>query len=156
MKRNRALRRTSVGLCSLILSVISLSCFVGWYQAAACESQNNGLSVGSNTTEVTNHSRLSAKSRRGDTRKPFRVLPVQKPDQVLVVHSDRRTVSLRGKAGRQIWSVDVVEKLKGYIAPEDKIRDVRIDNDRILVTVGKHSFATVDLKSGKVNFLGSD
>lgn len=156
MKTNRLVRKTPAIICSPIVCIVILSCLGGWNQAVGSESQDKNLNAGRNATTVTNDSNLSAESTESDTEKTFRVLPVQKLDRLLVVDSNRQMVSLREKVGKQVWSVNVTDKLKGHIAPGDKIRDVRIDDDRLFVTVGKHSFATVDLESGKVSFLGSD
>lgn len=154
--KNGLAKRTPAIVCSPVLWLIVLSCLVGWNLAVGSENQSNEPDGGRKTLAVTNDNDLSAESTGGDTGKVFKVLSLQKSDRVLVVDSNRRMVSLREKAGNEVWSVDVTEKLKGHIAPGDKIRDVRIDDNRLLITVGKHSFATVELESGKVSFLGSD
>jgi len=37
-----------------------------------------------------------------------------------------------------------------------EIRHIKFEIDKLLVTYGKHSFAKVDIVSGKTKFLGAD
>jgi len=57
------------------------------------------------------------------------------------------------------WSVNIIKPCElPDVGPQEKqkIRYIKLSKDNIDVTYGKHDYATVDIKNGKVTCLGSD
>lgn len=73
-----------------------------------------------------------------------------------VESNGRRLVAFR-EDGTVMWSVDVLNAIK--VTPklgQPVIRDLRLDQDRLLVTFAKHDHAEVQTNSGTTKYLGSD
>jgi hypothetical protein len=62
--------------------------------------------------------------------------------------------ALRGE--RNIWSINIIEECGKPEVGTPKIRNIELKEDKIIVTFGKHDFASVDAQSGEVKCLGSD
>ncbi|MCS6851929.1 MAG: hypothetical protein NZ700_12265 [Gemmataceae bacterium] len=80
-----------------------------------------------------------------------------KTQMVFYVESNGRRLVAITKEGMVAWSVDVLDETK--IAPalgQPVIRHLRLQEGDLWVTYGKSDTAKVEIKSGKVKYLGAD
>ena len=54
------------------------------------------------------------------------------------------------------WKINIIQTCGKPAVGQPAIRYIKLDNKKISVTFGKHSFASVDINNGKTTFLGSD
>jgi hypothetical protein len=69
------------------------------------------------------------------------------------VEPNGRELKATGKDGTVLWKVDLVGKWR---CGSTVIRHLSIRGEKIDVTIGKHSFGEVEIKTGKDQFKGSD
>ena len=71
---------------------------------------------------------------------------------------DRRAISLKDKFGNVIWKSTIVVHLQDVPkwSSANEINVIDMVHNRLWVGVGIHDWYTVDIKTGQVNFEGSD
>ncbi|MBU4459289.1 MAG: hypothetical protein KJ579_01875 [Verrucomicrobia bacterium] len=69
------------------------------------------------------------------------------------VEPNGRELKAIGKDGTVLWKVDLVKKWRMGSAV---IRHLSIRGEKIEVTVGKHAFGEVEIRTGRDQFKGSD
>ena len=71
------------------------------------------------------------------------------------VEEDKKTLTAY-ENNKIKWQINIIEACgdPGVGAPE--IRHLKINADKIEVTFGKHTFASVNIKDGKTRCVGSD
>lgn len=74
----------------------------------------------------------------------------------LYLDNNARILSAKAKDGKTLWSVDVIKECGVPAVGKPKVRSVTIQGGKANVVFGKHSFATVDLKSGEIEYQGAD
>ncbi len=74
----------------------------------------------------------------------------------LYLDESARILTARSNDGKTLWSVDVIKECGVPAVGKPKIRHVTIQGGQVSVVFGKHDFATVDLKSGSVQYQGAD
>lgn len=80
----------------------------------------------------------------------FKTIIDNKSGQYAIVNPDRRIVLLKNKDGSVIWSAVVV-------APgESEIGVLIFEKNRLFAVVGRHTYFSIDMKTGKVTPQGSD
>ncbi|MFA5794326.1 MAG: hypothetical protein WC980_04580 [Candidatus Brocadiia bacterium] len=72
------------------------------------------------------------------------------------VKEDNRTVFARNKEGKELWAVDIIAQCGVPEVGEPVVRHISIRGDTCRVVFGKHSFAALDLQSGKIVNQGTD
>jgi hypothetical protein len=72
------------------------------------------------------------------------------------VKDDNRTLVAKDKQGKVLWEVDVIKKAGAPTVGQPVIRHMTLKDGKVTVVYGKHSFADIDLKSGKLLASGSD
>lgn len=60
------------------------------------------------------------------------------------------------KDNKKMWSANIIKECDKPLVGLPRIRHIEQEEDKIIVTFGKHSFAKVDINSGKIEFIGSD
>ena len=60
------------------------------------------------------------------------------------------------KDNNKMWSANIIKECGKPLVGSPKIRHIEKKEDNIIVTFGKHSFAKIDIISGKIEFIGSD
>jgi hypothetical protein len=85
----------------------------------------------------------------------LRLFPDERSRCFAVIGSKRRVLSLFNGAGKQSWSVNVLDAIHEPIAGVPEIRNVRFSGN-LFVTVGKHTHVEVATATGAVTYLGSD
>ena len=100
-----------------------------------------------------------AKSHASVRAYPSAVISLKDPKSEIIfyVESNGRRLVALDKNGTVEWNVDVVESAKSStgVGPQ-VIRDLKLGKGRVHVTFAKHSFADVQIDSGKATYLGSD
>jgi len=79
-----------------------------------------------------------------------------RPQPSVRVEADGRTVTAVDRDGKIRWSVDVIAERGEPFVGDPLIRDVKVEQERVNVVFGKHSFASIDIETGKVSYLGAD
>lgn len=74
----------------------------------------------------------------------------------LYLDDNAQILTAQSKDGKTLWSVDVIKECGAPAVGEPKIRNVTIQKRNVNVVFGKHSFATVDLESGEIEYQGAD
>jgi hypothetical protein len=74
---------------------------------------------------------------------------------VYFVEKDMQTLTAY-QNGLVKWRVNIIQTCGKPTIGQPTIRYIKLDNNKISVTFGKHSFASVDTNNGKTTFLGSD
>ena len=77
---------------------------------------------------------------------------------IFLVLEDGQTLISYHK-GKIIWTVNVVKTCElpdAGVQGKQDVRHIKLSVDKICVTYGKHEYANVDIKDGKVKCLGSD
>jgi hypothetical protein len=72
------------------------------------------------------------------------------------VEPNGRELKAVDKDGKTIWKVDLLKKWGKPGVGTPVIRHLSIQADKIQVTVGKHMYGEVDIKTGKDQFKGED
>jgi len=75
--------------------------------------------------------------------------------EIYFVEKDNQTVSYYLN-GILEWKVNVIKQCGKPKVGKLEIRFIEIIKDKMLVTFGKHSYAEINLKNGKTNFIGAD
>ena len=78
-------------------------------------------------------------------------------DKVIVyfIENDNQTLSAY-ENGKLKWQTNIIEVCGEPKVGEPKIRYIKLTEKVIKITFGKHSWAEVDIKSGKTKFIGAD
>jgi hypothetical protein len=80
-----------------------------------------------------------------------------KTGELFYVESNGRRLVSFDKNGSVAWSVDVLDSLKNTpIVGQPVIRHLKLDRDRLTLTIGKHAYAEVEPATGNVSYLGAD
>jgi hypothetical protein len=74
---------------------------------------------------------------------------------IYFVESDLQHVSAY-KNSKKIWRTNVISVCGKPSVGEPEIRYIKFEKDKLIIVYGKHSFAEVDIVSGKAKFWGSD
>ncbi len=91
---------------------------------------------------------------RADSSKQLRILD-DNINVYYIVEKDREVLSAI-KNGEERWSSNIIKMCGKPLVGTPKIRHIELKEDKIVVTFGKHDFASVDARTGKVTYLGSD
>lgn len=75
---------------------------------------------------------------------------------VLRVEKDGHTLVATGASGHVLWSVDVIEEAGPPAVGSAIIRALTVADQRVAVVYGKHSFASFEVRTGKLLGAGSD
>ena len=74
---------------------------------------------------------------------------------VYFIENDNQTLSAY-ENGKLKWKTNVIKVCGKPKVGEPKIRYIKLNEKVIKVTFGKHSWAEVDMESGKTKFIGAD
>jgi hypothetical protein len=74
---------------------------------------------------------------------------------VYFIENDNQTLSAY-ENGKLKWKTNVIKVCGKPKVGEPKIRYIKLSEKVIKVTFGKHSWAEVDMESGKTKFIGAD
>ena len=74
---------------------------------------------------------------------------------VYFIENDNQTLSAY-KNGKLKWKTNIIKVCGKPEVGEPKIRYIKLNEKVIKVTFGKHSWAQVDVESGKTKFIGAD
>jgi len=77
-------------------------------------------------------------------------------DVVYYVENDLNTIRAYQKDGKVKWEVNFIKKFTSEVIGEREIRYLHIDKEKLYITYAKHDYFYIDLKTGKLNYLGSD
>lgn len=80
----------------------------------------------------------------------------EKTGVTVSVAEDHRTLVAQDKEGKVLWKVDVIDKTPGPPCGDPVIRYLGLGDQAVGVVYFKAAFASIDLKTGKMDFLGSD
>lgn len=80
---------------------------------------------------------------------------IEKNDIIYFVEKDLQTISAY-KNNQLLWQTNIIAICGKPKVGEPKIRYLKYKQTKLLIVFGKHDFAEVDVKNGKINFLGSD
>jgi hypothetical protein len=75
---------------------------------------------------------------------------------VYYVEDDLQTVTAYEKENKKIWTLNIIKVLGKPKVGKPIIRFIKLSQNTLHVTYGKHSFAEIDLRNGKVISSGSD
>ena len=105
--------------------------------------------------------RIPVEKKIAGTDNLFKTIVDTNSGQYVTVTSDRKTLILKDRFHKIIWSTNVVEYLKKFEFPEEKnhgekrIANVEILKGEIIISVGR-DFATVNKRTGEVTYKGAD
>ena len=75
----------------------------------------------------------------------------------IVFFVERDGQTLTAYTGEKIkWTVDIIKVCGEPAVGKPGIRYLKLTKDKIEITFGKHSFASVDIADGKTKYLGAD
>lgn len=74
---------------------------------------------------------------------------------VYFIENDNQTLSAY-ENGKLKWKTNIIKVFGKSEVGESKIRYIKLTKKVIKVTFGKHSWAEVNLESGKTKFIGAD
>jgi hypothetical protein len=74
----------------------------------------------------------------------------------VTVEADGRVVAAHDAQGQELLRVDMIEKCGTPAVGSPVVRDVSLEQGKIHVVMGKHTFAVIDLESKSVECTGSD
>ena len=80
----------------------------------------------------------------------------QDSNTTVTVEADGRTVTARDAQGQELLRVDMLEKCGTPAVGNPVVRNVSLEQGKIHVVMGKHTFAVIDLESKSVECTGSD
>ena len=80
---------------------------------------------------------------------------ISKTGNVYFVEDDLQTVSAY-KNQEKIWQKNILKELGKPNVGKPIIRYIKLNEEVLVVTFGKHNFAELDLKNGKIISSGSD
>ena len=74
----------------------------------------------------------------------------------LYLDDSAQILTAESRDGKTLWSANVIKECGVPAVGEPKVRSVSVQMGKVNVVFGKHSFATVDLKSGRIEYQGAD
>jgi hypothetical protein len=74
---------------------------------------------------------------------------------IYLVERDGQTLTAFDKSNIK-WTVNIIKTCGQPKVGKPEIRHIKLSEDKIQITFGKHDFASVDIKDGKVKYLGAD
>ena len=74
---------------------------------------------------------------------------------IYFVEKDLQTISSY-KNNKLIWQTNVISICGKPKVGKPEIRYIGLNKNKLLVVIGKHNFAEVDIKNGKTKLVGSD
>ena len=80
---------------------------------------------------------------------------IEDKETVYFIENDNQTLSAY-ENGKLKWKTNVIKVCGKPEVGEPKIRYIKLNKKVIEVTFGKHSWAEVDVESGKTKFIGAD
>ena len=80
---------------------------------------------------------------------------IEDKETVYFIENDNQTLSAY-ENGKLKWKTNVIKVCGKPEVGEPKIRYIKLNKKVIKVTFGKHSWAEVDVESGKTKFIGAD
>ena len=80
---------------------------------------------------------------------------IEDNETVYFIENDNQTLSAY-KNGKLKWKTNVIKVCGKPKVGEPKIRYIKLSDKVIKVTFGKHSWAEVNVESGKTKFIGAD
>jgi len=80
---------------------------------------------------------------------------IENKETVYFIENDNQTLSAYVN-GKLKWKTNVIKVCGKPKVGEPKIRYIKLNEKVIKLTFGKHSWAEVDLESGKTEFIGAD
>ena len=109
-----------------------------------------GLNSKSSPTEFSNHIAVTSNQN-------LKVVVNSQNGSYAIVNAGKNIVTLKTSDDKIIWPVDVV-KVWGdaMITGAKKIRDLRLSDNNLFVTLGKHSYITIDIRTGAPKVFGAD
>lgn len=81
---------------------------------------------------------------------------ITKTESVYYVSDDMQTISAYENENERIWQLNLIEKLGKPKVGKPFIRFMKLKEKSLYIVYGKHSFAEIDLRNGKVISSGSD
>lgn len=80
---------------------------------------------------------------------------IEQKNVIYYVEEDLQTISAY-KNKKTIWQTNVISVCGKPKVGNPQIRYVQYNIDKLLIVIGKHNFAEVDIKNGKTKLVGSD
>jgi len=80
---------------------------------------------------------------------------IEKNNIIYYVENDLQTVSAY-KNDKLIWKTNVISVCGKPKVGRPEIRYIGYNKDKLLVVLGKHNFAEIDINNGKTKLVGSD
>jgi len=74
---------------------------------------------------------------------------------IYFAESDLQTISAY-KNNKLIWQTNVISVCGKPSVGKSEIRYIKYESNELFIVFGKHSFAKIDVKNGKIEFEGSD
>jgi hypothetical protein len=74
---------------------------------------------------------------------------------IYFVENDLQTISAY-KNGKLDWKTNVISVCGKPTSGKSEIRYIKLEENKLLITYGKHSYAEVNTENGKAKFLGED
>ena len=74
---------------------------------------------------------------------------------IYLIEKDRQTLTAYDKIEIK-WTVNIIKACGEPEVGKPEVRYIKLTEDKIEITFGKHDFASVDIKDGKVKYLGAD
>ena len=74
---------------------------------------------------------------------------------IYLVEKDGQTLTAFDNSNIK-WTVNIIKTCGQPKVGKPEIRHMKLTADKIQITFGKHDFASVDIKDGKVKYLGAD
>jgi len=74
----------------------------------------------------------------------------------LQLDDNAQILTAQSKDGKTLWSIDVIKECGVPAVGQPKVRSVTVEKGKVNVVFGKHSFATVDFRSGTIETQGAD
>jgi len=154
MYKKRIVFAIAVGAVSCILLVVIVLCYSD--PGTRKTHVSNLYSTVSEDVPVTTKNN---DSREPDTTKQEVPVPVSGIGDAKLnvqVEADDRTVTAVDGDGKIKWSVDVIARCGEPFVGSPVIRDIQVKGEKVSVIFGKHSQATINIKTGEVHYLGAD
>jgi hypothetical protein len=74
---------------------------------------------------------------------------------IYYIEKDKKTITAYEKSKIK-WQTDIIEVCGRPAVGKPEIRYLRLDKETLKIVFGKHSFASVDINTGKATYLGTD
>jgi hypothetical protein len=81
---------------------------------------------------------------------------ITKNENVYYVEDDLQTICAYEDENKKIWQTNVIKTLGKPKVGKPIIRFIKLTEKTLQVTYGKHSFAEIDIRNGKIISSGSD